>query len=199
MAAQVVERCVICQKPWPEGGYCPRCDEDRCSLCRGYWPEGGYCPRCQDVIDEINACPGCGCPSNKGDWCPGCEDKLDEAAEEVSAMGSLLWKDRRHFVSKAALLDSSFWRDLKGRIVRKQRQRCDTCRETRPLDLPHKAYPYCGNPTCRRGTCWGYERETQMVALCRRCHLAAHVDKHGKFWPDPAERYRHESTSHREG
>lgn len=57
--------------------------DDRCAMCGKPWPDGLYCPPCQEVVEEIEACPGCGGKTpDPGELCPCCEDIRDEALRD---------------------------------------------------------------------------------------------------------------------
>lgn len=65
----------------------------------------------------------------------------------------------------------SSWRKLRERYFRSHPRRCGRCRRTRGIDLHHFSYVR-----------WGEESQSDLVALCRPCHRAAHA----AYWADPA-------------
>ena len=44
-------------------------------------PSGSRCDDCQDVHDDVNSCPTCGCRNTGGDTCDGCDEINREESE----------------------------------------------------------------------------------------------------------------------
>lgn len=57
---------------------------------------------------------------------------------------------------------------------------CKHCGRAAPLELHHRHYETVGR-----------EEPEGLVALCRECHHAEHVDRAGTFWVDPRAKEDH--------
>lgn len=80
---------------------------------------------------------------------------------------------------------------VKANVLRRARARCEDCGKRNRLELHHKRYfvDSLFGPV----SVFGRETEDDLVALCRDCHKARHVDRDGVFWRDPEDREHQES------
>lgn len=80
----------------------------------------------------------------------------------------VLWHSRRlKTMPYQKYLRTRHWGDLRLRVVRRSRGRCEQCDVKGPLEVHHLTYE-------RRG----HERMSDLIALCRSCHEAVH----GRNW-----------------
>lgn len=72
------------------------------------------------------------------------------------------WKQRY-----AEHLRSSYWADLKQKVVKRRGRKCERCHAAGlPLDLHHEHY-----------RTFGRERQKDVVLLCRGCHRAKDFER----------------------
>ena len=91
---------------------------------------------------------------------------------------------------KADWLASTEYAEFRRAIIRSQNGACGRCERALPLEIHHCSYDFGPNGWRHEewGIPWGSETKTDVVALCRECHLNEHVDSAGMFWADPDEK-----------
>jgi hypothetical protein len=76
-------------------------------------------------------------------------------------------------------------RHVRRSVMERCRGRCERCGTRRSLELHHLAYWLRDDgPT---EPIFGKETPDDLLALCRDCHKARHIDLAGDFWVDPEE------------
>ena len=67
---------------------------------------------------------------------------------------------------------------------------CESCGDRGRVELHHTSYDLYDVTGYHRdigGCIFGFETPEVLLALCRACHYAAHLDEHGVFHVNPAE------------
>lgn len=79
-------------------------------------------------------------------------------------------------------------------VISRANGRCEDCQQPLPLELHHLRYWLDSHECPEDISIHGIETPDDLAALCRKCHLARHVDLAGNFHRDPQERETHWAT-----
>lgn len=82
-------------------------------------------------------------------------------------------------------------------VILRCRNFCEECGERKPLEMHHLTYRRRDHDHDEL-LIFGHETPDDLLALCRDCHHAQHVDPAGVFWEDPEEMEAHWFTYHEE-
>jgi hypothetical protein len=81
---------------------------------------------------------------------------------------------------------------VRWKVTLRAKGRCEDCGQRRPLELHHRTYWTKNVHSSWREPIFGYEKESDLAALCRDCHYGRHIDNpDGVFWSDPEEMHEH--------
>lgn len=96
------------------------------------------------------------------------EDQLSELDKAYQADSEARAKERERMNNLETMpysmyLKTPHWQEMRLGALRRARNRCELCNNTRWLDVHHKTYE-------RRG----HELESDLIVLCRNCHEKFH-------------------------
>ncbi len=87
--------------------------------------------------------------------------------------------------------------EVRNAVLARAKGRCECCGCIRPLEMHHTTYDLIEVTNYHRDfgdLIFGHETPAVLLALCRDCHLAEHLDINGDFWADPNEKETYWAT-----
>lgn len=133
---------------------------------RGIYLEKEYCPHdCKNGWLELESTYGTTCPLHPPNEPVGIVEGLKGIQDPSGGVVPISERQRQlHTMPYRDYLHTPEWRAKRKHVLGRTNYSCSSCGASDvPLDVHHLSYD-------RRG----YEDDTDLAALCRKCHEAAH-------------------------